>query len=80
MSVYRVQVMVGVDVEAESPSAAMAAAVEKVRKELNEDPTEPMPKPAWVNGIVPCGPEWGHTAIYGYMVFETNMSSVSESA
>ena len=78
MGVYRVQVMVGTDVEAESPQAAMAAAIEKVREELGEDASQPMPKPAWVNGIVPCGPEWEHTAIFGYMVFETSMTEVSQ--
>ena len=72
MPTYRVQVMVGVDVEAESPQRALGEAIDKVRKELGEDPLEPMPKKAWVTGVAQCDPtEWGHTAIDGYLIFET---------
>lgn len=72
MPTYRVQVMVGVDVESESPQRAMGDAIEKVRILIGEDPIEPMPKNAWVTGIVQCDPlDWGHTAIEGYMIFET---------
>lgn len=71
MPTYRVQVMVGVDVESESPQRALGEAIEKVRKELGEDPVAQMPKKAWVTGVVQCDPDfWGHTAIDGYMVFE----------
>lgn len=73
MPTYRVQVMVGVDVEAPSPQRALGEAIEKVRREIGENPVAPMSdKQAWVTGIVQCDPElWGHTAIDGYMVFET---------
>lgn len=77
MPTYRVQVMVGVDVEAESPQRALGEAIDKVRKELGEDPLAPMPKRAWVTGVVQCDPmDWGHTAIEGYMVFETTSAQV----
>jgi hypothetical protein len=75
MPTYRVQVMVGVDVEAESPQEAFGEAINKVRTELGEDPLAPHPKPAWVNGVVQCDPAVsGHTAVEGYMIFETTAS------
>lgn len=65
--------MVGVDVEAESPIRSFQEAINKVREQLGENPSEPMPKPAWVTGIVQCDPHYSaHTAIEGYMVFETS--------
>lgn len=70
MKRYRVQVMVGVDVEADTPGEAMSHAISKVRAELGEDISSPHPKTVSVSGIAMCGPEFGHTAIYGYMVFE----------
>lgn len=72
MGTYRVQVTVGVDVDADSPQRALEEAVNKVRGELGEDPLAPMPKNAWVTGIAQCNLDSsGHSAIPGYMVFET---------
>lgn len=67
MTTYRVQVQVGVDVEAASPEEAISAAISKVRDIISEDIHEPHPKPAWVTGIsrteLP-------SALDGYMIFE----------
>lgn len=73
MPTYRVQVLVGVDVESESPQRAMGDAITKVRALIGEDPIAPMPKDGWVTGIAQCNPDdWGHTAIDGYLIFETS--------
>ena len=66
MSTYRVQVMVGVDVEAETDGEAMAKAIIAVRQAVGDDPEAPHPKPFWVTGI--CR-EFGSNA---YMVFQQN--------
>lgn len=69
-AIYRVQVMVGVDVIAHSAGEAMTLAVEKVRDLVGDDPTEPHPKEAWVTGIVPCDELHADTtSVDGYMVF-----------
>lgn len=70
MANYRVQVMVGVDVTADTDGEAMARALEKVRVIIGEDFTAPHPKEAWVTGIAPCDADhWLHTSVAGYMVF-----------
>ena len=51
MTKYRVQVMVGVDVDANSDTEAMTRAIIKVRDGVGEDPEAPHPKPFWVTGI-----------------------------
>ena len=51
MATYRVQVSVGVDVEAETDGEAMTEAIAKVRA-LIGDTGQAHPKPAWVTGIV----------------------------
>lgn len=68
MKSYRVQVLVAVDVEADTPGEAMSNAIEKAKVELR-DGTHPESTTS-VTGIAACGPEYGHTAIYGYLVFE----------
>jgi hypothetical protein len=85
MSKYRVQVMVGVDVSADTDGEAMVNAVAKVRGIIGENPTEPMPKEAWVTGIALADPaHWHHTSVEGYMVFrqpdraEDNSLTVAE--
>ena len=55
MSKYRVQIMVGVDVEADSDGEAISEAIQKVRGIVGDDPTEPMPKEAWVFYIFAAG-------------------------
>lgn len=75
MSKYRVQVMVGVDVEADDEGEAMTNAIAKVRGIIGEDPTAPHPKEAWVTGIAPAdSAHWGHTSVEGYMVFRQRES------
>lgn len=70
MAKYRVQVMVGVDVEADADDEAITQAIEKVRVIVGDDPTEPHPKEAWVTGIAPCDAHhWLHTSVDGLMVF-----------
>lgn len=70
MNRYRVHVMVGVDVEADTPGEAMNNAISKVRSELTEEASSTRPRDLSVTGVATCGEEFGHTAIYGYMVFE----------
>jgi hypothetical protein len=48
---YRVQVQVGVDVDAITDGEAMAKAIIKVRDAIGEDPEAPHPKELWVTGI-----------------------------
>lgn len=74
MSKYRVQVMVGVDVEADDDGEAMTNAIEKVRDIIGEDPTAPHPKEAWVTGIAPCDELHADIARFGYMVFRQSES------
>lgn len=71
MSEYRVQVMVGVDVTADTDGEAMAQAILKVRGIIGDDPETPRPlREAWVTGIAPCDAEhWLHTSVAGFMVF-----------
>lgn len=68
MSTYRVQVTVGIDVQASSPEEATGKAISLVRDLIAEDPLEPHPKPAWVTGIARTE---GSSSLDGYMVFET---------
>lgn len=68
MKRYRVNVMVAVEVEADTPGEAMSHAISKVRSEIAD--TGSGSEKLSVSGIAMCGPEFGHTAIYGYMVFE----------
>jgi hypothetical protein len=70
MAKYRVQVMVGVDVEAHSDGEAISEAIQKVRGIVGDDPTQPMPKEAWVTGIALADPTHADsTAVAGLMVF-----------
>lgn len=73
MSKYRVQVMVGVDVEADDDGEAMTNAIAKVRGIVGDDPTQPHPKEAWVTGIALADPtHYDSTAVTGLMVFRTS--------
>jgi hypothetical protein len=69
MSKYRVQVMVGVDVEAHSDGEAISEAIQKVRGIVGDDPTEPLPKEAWVTGIALADPTHEGSSVAGLMVF-----------
>lgn len=86
MAKYRVQVMVGVDVEADTGGEAMAQAILKVRAIIGDDFTAPHPKEAWVTGIAPSDELHLETSFAGYMVFrqpernEDNSLTVAEEA
>jgi hypothetical protein len=67
MNNYRVQVMVGVDVQASTPEEACGLAITAVRTVIEEDPLEPHPKPFWVSGIARTD---GESALPGLMVFK----------
>jgi hypothetical protein len=69
MSKYRVQVMVGVDVEAHSDGEAISEAIQKVRGIVGDDPTEPLPKEAWVTGIALADATHAGSSVSGLMVF-----------
>ncbi len=70
MAKYRVQVMVGVDVEADTDGEAISEAIQKVRGIVGDDPTQPLPKEAWVTGIALADPTHiDSTAVAGLMVF-----------
>jgi hypothetical protein len=73
MSTYRVQVTVGVDVQASSPEEATGIAISKLRDIISEDPMEPHPKPAWVTGIAKTD---GPSSLEGFMVFETEEATL----
>lgn len=57
MSTFRVQIMVGVDVEADNEIQAIAQAIEQVRYRIGDDPTTAHPKPFWVTGVAYDGDE-----------------------
>lgn len=61
--------MVGVDVEADSDGEAISEAIHKVRGIVGDDPTEPMPKEAWVTGVALADPTHEDTSVAGLMVF-----------
>ena len=67
MNNYRVQVMVGVDVQASTAEEACGLAIAAVRTVIEEDPLEPHPKPFWVSGIARTD---GESALPGLMVFK----------
>jgi hypothetical protein len=69
MAQYRVQIMVGVDVEADSDGEAISEAIQKVRGIVGDDPTEPMPKEAWVTGVALADPTHEASSVSGLMVF-----------
>lgn len=70
MAQYRVQVMVGVDVEADTGGEAMAKAILKVRDIIGDDPDTPhFLREAWVTGIAPADAPHLDTSFAGYMVF-----------
>ncbi len=69
MSSYRVQIMVGVDVEADSDGQAISEAIQKVRGIVGDDPTEPMPKEAWVTGVALADATHEGSSVAGLMVF-----------
>jgi len=70
MSKYRVQVMVGVDVTADSDGEAISEAINNVRHLVGDDPTQPHPKEAWVTGIALADQTHADsTAVAGLMVF-----------
>ena len=70
MAEWRIQVMVGVDVTADTEGEAMSQAIEKVRDIIGDDFTAPHPKEAWVTGIAPCDELHADTtSVGGYMVF-----------
>ncbi len=69
MSKYRVQIMVGVDVEAHSDGEAISEAIQKVRGIVGDDPTEPMPKEAWVTGVALADATHEGSSVAGLMVF-----------
>ena len=69
MAQYRVQIMVGVDVEADSDGEAISEAIQKVRGIVGDDPTEPMPKEAWVTGIALADFTHESSSATGLMVF-----------
>jgi hypothetical protein len=69
MSKYRVQVMVGVDVEAHSDGEAISEAIQKVRGIVGDDPTQPLPKEAWVTGIALADQTHEGSSVAGLMVF-----------
>ena len=69
MSKYRVQVMVGVDVEAHSDGEAISEAIQKVRGIVGDYPTQPMPKEAWVTGVALADQTHEGSSVSGLMVF-----------
>ncbi len=69
MAQYRVQIMVGVDVEADTDGEAISEAIQKVRGIVGDDPTEPMPKEAWVTGVALADPTHEASSVSGLMVF-----------